>query len=388
MQKYSKIHENIVMKKMLMLLALTSMTLTVAGQDIQAAEKHSVTTNSFWANWFVQGGVTWSAWYAEGETSLVAPFRKFPSGSQYAALGASLAFGKWFTPGIGLRTKVNAWQVGTEVDGIKPDKYWTANEQVMFNLSNMFLGYQERRLWNFIPYIGFGVVRNMSQNHYSSDLSFGLLNTLRLGKKWSAHIDLALMSAEGSGMSLKKRNNQFVMEVGLTYRLGKSGWKRTPDMDAINALTASELDALNAQLADAQAENDRLMEELNNQPKPTAAVAQVAPKVETKVVAPPVSIFFAIGKAAIATPRDQENVAALAKTACEHQLKVVITGYADSKTGTVEQNQRLSQKRADAVADQMVKLGVPREKIETKAAGGVETLGTSAHNRRVVVELK
>ena len=138
------------------------------------------------------------------------------------------------------------------------------------------------------------------------------------------------------------------------------------------------------------AENARLQQELAAK---SAAAPQVAPvtaaKAEApKVVAAPVSIFFDLGKAVVVTQRDRENVAAVAKTAVEHNLRVVLTGYADSKTGTAEVNQRLSQQRADAVADQLVKLGVSRDRIETHAAGGVSTLNTTENNRRVVVELK
>ena len=42
------------------------------------------------------------------------------------------------------------------------NKYWTLNEQVLFNLSNLFCGYSETRVWNLIPYAGGGLNRNMS----------------------------------------------------------------------------------------------------------------------------------------------------------------------------------------------------------------------------------
>ena len=55
------------------------------------------------------------------------------------------------------------------------------------------------------------------------------------------------------------------VEVGLTYRLGKTSWKAAVAQDAMNALTESEIDALNGMLADAQAENDRLQALLDKQ---------------------------------------------------------------------------------------------------------------------------
>lgn len=381
------------MKKILLILAVLGVAMNAFSQEEVPGRKHSVTTNSFWANWFVQGAVTWNAWYAVGEHSLSAPFRKFPKGEGYTGLGMSFSLGKWFTPGVGLRTKINTWQMGTSHNGFKPDKYWTANEQVMLNLTNLLMGYREKRLWNVIPYVGAGVHRNMTQRKYSAALSLGLLNTFRISRKFAANLEFGWNSYEGSGLSIKQRPQQFTLEVGVTYRIGKSGWSKSPDLEAMNALTQSELDALNAQLADTQAENARLMQELENSRQktyraPEPVQEKTAAVVTQKVVTAPVSVFFNLGKAVVMGARDKENVASVARVAKENGLRVVVTGYADSKTGSAESNKRLSQKRADAVADELVRLGVSRDKIETIAAGGVSTLKATENNRRVVIELK
>lgn len=390
------------MKKLFLLLVVASFSVGAAAQErdvTDPAEKHSVATNSFWANWFIQGAATWNAFYGVGEKSLVAPFHKFPTGEGHTGWGLSVSVGKWFTPGIGLRTKVNAWQMGSEKDGVKPDKYWTLNEQVLFNLTNLLLGYDDQRLWNFIPYAGAGINSNRTANRRSTQFSMGILNTFRLSDKFAANVELGWNNWEAgnTGLRLKSRLQQFTVEVGLTYRLGNHRWRRAADSEAKDALTEGEMDALRAQLDDMNAENNRLQAELDQAlkakqeeyktySKPEAQPA--ATTVASQVISAPVSIFFDLGKAVVVTPRDKENVQALAKTAKEHNLKVVVTGYADSKTGTVEGNMRISQQRAQAVVDQLVALGVPRQNIEVKAAGGVDTLGTTENNRRVVVELK
>ena len=66
----------------------------------------------------------------------------------------------------------------------------------------------------------------------------------------------------------------------------------------------------------------------------------------------------------------------------------MVTGYADSKTGSAKYNQTLSQKRADAVVNELVKMGISRDNIEVKAAGGVDTLNPANYNRRATVEIK
>lgn len=383
------------MRKVLLLLCFVSMSaVMLAQEDAVTEDKHSVKTNRFWSNWFVQGDVTWNAFYGAGggRRVLTAPFHKFPTGggAGYTGLGASLAIGKWFTPGLGLRTKVNAWRLGSKPDGGgDPDQYWAANEQVLVNLSNLLMGYNEYRVWNFIPFFGAGINRNMSQDHYSTQLSFGLLNTFRISRRvWvNAEIGWNSWEANNTGIGLKKRHQQLTAELGLTFGLGKSRWKKVTDSGASNALLQGELDALNAQLEDALAENNRLQNELANQPKATAAVLTAAPKVVTKVVAAPVSVFFTVGKAVV-SKKDLQNVSALAEVAKQNNAQLKVTGFADSKTGSAEYNRRLSQQRAEAVADALVQMGVERSQIEVVAAGGVDTLNPFDYNRRAVVEIK
>lgn len=374
------------MKKFFLMLAVASLSVAAMAQDAVPTEKYSVSTNSFWSNWFIQGNVTWNAWYQVGEKSLVAPFHKFPTGEGWTGLGASVAVGKWFTPGLGLRTKVNAWKIGSKMNGVDAYDYWVANEQVLFNLSNLLCGYSDTRVWNFIPYIGAGVARNMSLNTYTSDLSCGILNEFRLSRKVAVNVELGWNSYEGIGMGLKQRPQQFTLELGLTYNLGKATWNKTPDVEALKALSQGQIDALNAQLSDAQAENARLKDMLANQPKQTEA--PVATQTVTKVVSAPTSVFFNIGKSKIASKKDLQNVSEVANIAKENNAKIVVTGYADSKTGSAAYNQKLSEKRAETVANELVKMGVSRDQIETVAAGGVNTLSPISYNRRATVEIK
>ena len=384
------------MKKLFLLLAVASLSLGAMAQDeddmdIAPAERHRVATNGFWQNWFLGANVTWNAFYGVGERSLVAPFRKFPSGTYYNGLGMSLSLGKWLTPVFGLRTKINAWQMGKKDQGLGGDKYWTANEQLLINATSLFRGYDEQRFWNLIPYVGAGIHRNMTHAHYSTALSLGLLNTLRLSPRFSANIELAWNSAEGSngGMALKNRNQHFAVELGITWHIGKNNWKHATDQEAVSALTEGELDALNAQLADALAENERLQQELDAKPLPTAAVTTVAPAVRTveKIISAPVSIFFKVGKTNVIASRDMLSVKALAELAIEKNASVLVTGYAD-KSGNADANMKLSERRAQAVADELVRLGVNRQRIEIVAAGGVDTLKPAEYNRRATIELK
>ena len=379
------------MKKFLMVLALASVS--VAGMAQETTEKYSVATNSFWSNWFVQANVAGTAFYSSQERN--AGFSKSPLKDFRNNLGLSLAIGKWFTPGLGLRTKVNGvWgrTVSSEDAKTNASKYWQANEQVLFNLSNMLCGYNPNRVWNFIPYAGAGIARNMSYNTYAMGLQAGLLNEFRLSRKFALNLDLSYGIHEpdfdGNGASfgegkpsVKSKDRDLNVEIGLTYNLGKATWNKVPDVDAINALHQSQLDALNAQLADANAENDRLNNLIKNHKCPEAKTVTVK-----EVATAPVSVFFNIGKSKIASRKDLQNVKAM--TEANKDAKFVVTGYADSKTGSAAFNQKLSQKRAETVADELVKMGVSRDNIEIVAAGGVDNLTPISYNRRATVEIK
>ena len=377
------------MKKLLIVLAFASVSLCTFAQDADPTLKHSVATNSFWSNWFIQVGGEWNAWYSgqeHGSGLSHSPLKGFRSNP-----GVAVAVGKWFTPGIGLRTKVQGiWGKQVNHTPARQDvgnKYWVAQEQVLFNLSNLIYGYNPERVWNFVPFLGGGFGRSMSYNSYALGLSAGILNQFYVSKKVAINVELGLITSEndkdgnaaftGTGRGWDAHDNHLYGEVGLTFNLGKASWDKTPDVDAIKALSQSQIDALNAQLNDANAANARLKKLLAEKSNETPAVKEL--------VHTPVSVFFNINKSKIASKKDLVNVQALAKYAVDNNSKLVVTGFADSATGKPAYNQALSEKRAATVADELVKMGVSRDNITTKGNGGVDELSPVSFNRRATV---
>lgn len=376
------------MKKFLIMLAIAGVSLTSMAQETETTtEKYSVATNSFWSNWFVQGGVQWTAFYSSLEHGFDTsnnPFKSFRSNPQ-----ASVAIGKWFTPGLGLRTKVSGIWGKANGDSFK---YWNAQEQVLFNLSNMFCGYNPKRVYNCIPFAGAGFARNMSSDMYAMGMSIGLLNEFNINKRVAINLELGWNRLENDFYSEGHANNgprgwdshdnYLYAELGLTLNIGKTGWAKVPDVDAIKALSQSQIDALNAQLADSKSENDRLKAMLNEKPKEV-----VMPESIKQFITTPVSVFFNIGKTDVANPKDLVNVEALAKYAKTNNSKIMVTGFADSATGTPQINQKLSVKRAEIVKGELIKMGVHADNISTQAHGGVETLSPISFNRRATVQI-
>ncbi|WP_262288745.1 OmpA family protein [Hallella absiana] len=382
------------MRKLFIALAFAGFAMSMNAQETVPVQQYSVATNSFWSNWFVQAGADWSAWYSNEEHGLGlshSPFKKFRSNP-----GASIAVGKWFTPGLGLRTKVQGiWGKAVTDDNNAGNgmKYWTANEQVMLNMSNLLLGYNPKRVWNVIPFAGAGMSRNCSANKYAMQLSLGLQSSWRVCDKMNVYVEggwnrleedfdgyATKISAKGQNhRGWESKDNHLYAEVGLTFNLGKGTWNKVPDVDAMKTMYQSQIDALQSQLDDANTENARLKKLLSEQPKETKAVKSFA--------SAPVSVFFNINRSNIASKKDLVNVKALAQYAKDNGCKLNVTGYADSATGSAELNQKLSEKRAATVADELVKMGIDRANINTVGKGGNSELSPVSFNRRATVEV-
>ena len=209
------------MKKIMVVLALASFSLTSMAQEEETPTlKHSVATNSFWNNWFVQANGTYTAFYSNEEKP--ADYSKSPFKHFRRSFGLSVALGKWFTPGIGMRTKLSGFwgksvlgKYGQDARikrlGIKTPnvngfvgeeycnaiKYFNLQEQVLLNVSNMVAGYNPDRVWNLIPYAGVGAVRNCTYNTWELAGSLGLLNTWKLTDRLSSRFAWGLIADIG-----------------------------------------------------------------------------------------------------------------------------------------------------------------------------------------------
>ena len=136
-------------------------------------------------------------------------------------------------------------------------------------------------------------------------------------------------------------------------------------------------------------------------PAPTPPKPAPAPQVQ-KITLASKALFdfdkYALkpeGKAAI----DTEIIAKLNQV--QKLELVLVTGHTD-RIGTQQYNQKLSERRADAVRDYLVSKGVPKDKIETLGMGKTqplpnvkceqknfkELIACLAPNRRVEVEVK
>jgi hypothetical protein len=104
-------------------------------------------------------------------------------------------------------------------------------------------------------------------------------------------------------------------------------------------------------------------------------------------------VLFDLGQASL----DAEDLTVVSSAAAEFRrtgsTRVVVRGHTDT-SGSAELNRALSERRARAVADELVRQGVPADAITTDAAGetalAVQTGDevVEANNRRVVIDIE
>lgn len=337
--------------------------------------KFSVQTNGFWDNWFVSlnAGAQFTYLYPEGK-------QEFTDRIAFSGLAY---VGKWYTPGIGMRLALNGYQFQGYSSRLD---YANLHIDALMNVTNMFMGYNSQRLYNMIPYIGMGTVRVFDHNSYSFGFNVGILNTFRLSDSWRVNLEMGALFADKDmdGVTAHKRafDDLFTLTAGITYNIGGETWNNSPDISSLVMMNAAEMAALNEALAQEQANNRNLRNQLAQRPREV---------VKEKVVSgdnmfAPQSIFFALNSAKIASNRDLVNLKSVANAAKKDNMKLHIVGYADSATGDAKYNQSLSLHRAQTIADELVKLGVNRANLSIEGKGGVATLNPASYNRRVIIE--
>ena len=384
------------MKKLMLALAFVGFATATTAQENVPVKKHSVSTNSFWSNWYVSAGGAYNATYTSQEFDVTAN----PFTHKRGTFSGNLALGKWFTPGIGLRTVADFGSLrNVYADNHSAHStvgFFQVREDVMFNLSNLIYGYKENRIWNVSPFVGFGYIQNFDDDCASFSLNVGIHNNFRLNKRLSLFAELGFMACgddvigvggqSGKNFECRAWDKVASLKLGVTYQISKTcTWEKTPDLAAIMAMNQEQIDAVNEQLAAEQQETERLRVLLA---QAEAKEPEVRIVKEVEFIGTSASVFFNTESARIASRKDLVNVKELADYAKANGKTIVVTGFADSRTGAADYNQKLSEKRANTVAKELVKMGVSEDKIIVKAEGGVDAIAPYSYNRRATVKVQ
>lgn len=347
---------------------------------VENPDKYKVETNRFWSNWFVSVGGGALMYFGDHNKQMSFGDRWSPA--------LDFAVGKWFTPGIGVRVMYSglsikgATQNGSHSTGKVYDASQWLEEQkfnfmnihgdVMFNVSNMLCGYNEKRLWSVSPYIGVGwIVTWETPRARNFNASLGLINTFRLSSAFDLNLDVrgtATKDEFDGEIGERKEEGLLSVTLGITYKFPRRTWGRS----TVKTITFSdeELRLMREQLNAMNAENNRLKDEL-------VEASNKAPErvVETNILAAPYLVTFKISKSLLSNEA-RVNLGFQAKLMKENKDAVyTIIGYCDKGTGTKEFNLRLSKARAEAVYNCLVQeFGVPASQLRMTYEGGVDNM--------------
>ena len=303
---------------------------------------------------------------------------------------ASLSFGHYFTPVVGARLNVNAWQSKAgfkDLDQYYKWKYVTPDLDLMLNLSNMFCKNTTNHALNVILLGGIGLnyawdndelkALNLEarrtplawdENRLSHNLRAGLRLETNQGKPFGVSLEVAANSLSDRFNS--KTNDaddwQFTAQLGLIYRFNYK--KAEPKYITKMVDVVEEVD---------------VEEPYTYTVKEKRPVETMEQKKVEKV------IFFEIRQSdadkAEGINAAIKEVADLMKTSSD--VMVTVTGYADKGTGTARLNKMYAKKRADDVTKKLVEdHGLDAACITTDSKGDtVQPFPENDKNRCVIV---
>ncbi len=363
------------------------------------SNKYKVETAPFKANWFigVDGGT--QIYFGEHDTQCKFGDRLAPALNIYV--------GKWFTPAVGARLGYSGiGQKGATQDGVHgleadvPGKgghgywlkkqefnFWNIHADVMFNLANIFCGYKpEGHLWNPTPFIGLGLAHIYSEEPKNSNFSanVGFNNAFRLCKALDLNVNFhgMLVNEEFDGETGNRwGEGNISATIGLTYKFKPRGWDRSK---VVRMIESSDISSYQVAIAELKAERERLEKEL--------AALKAKPEVieTTNTIASPYYVRFELGKSELSREA-RVNLGLLAEILKTTGAQFTVSGYADAATGNKKLNEKLSQKRAEAVYDCLTKeFGVPASQLEIDYKGGVDNMfyDDPALSRAVITRAK
>lgn len=347
-----------------------------------------IATNPFSHNWELSVGLQGLSFFSNQETAL--DISKSPFASFRTNMGIAISVAKWFTPQIAMRTKLSGvWgrSVSTNDKKLNAVNYIHLHEDVMVSLSNIIYDYKEGRKWDIIPYFGVGITRNFTHNENALTFSLGIIPTFRISNRLKTFVDLSY-NITGDEFDdkiivnkniFKNHDRWIAAEIGLTYEIGHNRWHRAVELEDIEIVPWQET----------QREMKRIRQQ-NNDLRNKMTWMEQNPQTKETIInkVPETSIFFELGSAELTHRGQLENIKKLVQTAKEEKRNIIVTGYADSQTGSQQFNERLSARRADTIVKELLEMGIDAHNIKIVVGGGVDILHQIPANRRVVISLE
>ena len=194
-------------------------------RQIEPTYLKEVAVPSAWSsNWFV--GVS-------GGTSAFVG-KPHGKGNLFDRMKPSLAIeaGKWFTPEIGGRLSFQGFQLKDASKNVRD--YKMVHADFLWNVTNSFAkDHATTQRWGFIPYAGCGIIHNEDNGKSSFVINYGVIGQYHLTKRLAVNMELGgattFLDFDGVGASNKFGDNLFTLSAGLTFNIGRVGWKKVVD---------------------------------------------------------------------------------------------------------------------------------------------------------------
>ena len=317
---------------------------------------------------------------------------------------AGLRIGRWFTPVFGLAAEGNVYfndHCGEH--GFPQSKtvarYMNVGLIGTVNLSNWFAGYKgEPRLFEVVPVFGFGWGHTFGTewndgkevNALTSKAGIDFTFNLGKAKAWQVYVEPSMnWSLNGygyEGVAYDINKSAFQLNAGIVYKFKNSNGSHNftiaqlrdqNEIDGLNSQINSlrgDLNNKDAQISAKDKEIADLKNQLANQPK------YVKPATATNLQP---TVLFQQGKAVVEKSQ-MPNIELIAQYMKNHpEANVEIKGYA-SPEGSKELNQKLSEKRAEAVKKVLVKkYKIAADRLTTKGMGATDKLFKQVEFNRV-----
>ena len=315
---------------------------------------------------------------------------------------AGLRIGRWFTPVFGLAAEGNVY-FNDHCKHYMPQsktvaRYMNVGLIGTVNLSNWFAGYKgEPRLFEVVPVYGFGWGHTFGtdENYNVLTSKAGIDFTFNLGKAkaWQVYVEPSMnWSLNGygyEGVAYNINKSAFQLNAGIVYKFKNSNGSHNftiaqlrdqNEIDGLNSQINSLRSDLNDKDAQLSAKDKQIkdlqnaLDECNKKPK------YVKPATATNLQP---TVLFRQGKAVV-DKSQMLNIELIAQYMKNHpEAKVEIKGYA-SPEGNKDFNQALSQKRADAVKNVLVKkYKIAADRLTTKGMGATDKLFKQVEFNRV-----
>ena len=370
------------MKKLVLLFAAAAMAVSVSAQTVT----ESKTFDNFYIG--INGG-------AQVKTTNEAWMKNLNS-------NAGLRIGRWFTPVFGLAAESNVY-FNDHCSHFMPQsktiaRYMNTSLIATVNFSNWFAGYKgEPRTFEFVPVFGFGWGHTFGTEENFNVLTSkaGIDFTFNLGSKkaWQIYVEpsmnWALNGYGYEGVAYDINKSAFQLNAGIVYKFKNSNGSHNFTIAQLR--DQSEIDGLNSQI-------NNLRNDLNNKDSQLSAKDKQIKDLQNaldecnkkpKYVKPATAtnlqptVLFQQGKSNVEKSQ-MPNIELIAQYMKNHpEANIEIKGYA-SPEGPKELNQKLSEKRADAVKNVLVKkYKIAANRLTTKGMGATDKLFKQVEFNRV-----